>query len=112
MFFFGDPEQTAQTILESVADQCPKISTKPVDKMSEEELKNSLVICRLGLKKGFEADAGTEVVQILTRWHDERLEALVRVSEEFKARVQSGKYKRPKEYLEKRNADIKSESES
>lgn len=112
MFFFGSSEQTARTIIESVANQCPAIEDKPIGDMSEEELRNSLVMHRMGLREGSRIDAGTEVVQILARWHDERLEALMEVSEKFKERVQSGKYKRPKEYLEKRDADVESGSES
>ncbi len=112
MFFFGDPEQVARTIIESISEQGPNTEGIPVSEMSEETLMNSLVMYRLGLKEGFRVDAGVPVIQVLTRWHDERLEALVGMSESFRARVESGKYKTPKEYLEKREAVGKSESES
>ena len=112
MFFFGDPEQVARTIIESISEQGPDTEGTPVSEMSEQVLMDSLVMYRLGLKEGFRVDAGVPVIQVLTRWHDERLKALMGVSESFKLRVQSGKYKTPKEYLEKREASGKSESES
>lgn len=112
MFFFGDPEQVARTIIESITGQGPDTEGTPVSEMSEQVLMDSLVMYRLGLKEGFRVDAGTPVIQVLTRWHNERLEALMSMSESFRDRVESGKYKTPKEYLEKRDATVESESES
>lgn len=117
MFDFGNPEASARTLVESAADNSPGLVDKPIDEMTIEELKRSLVICRMASQMALEEGSGQSTFDIVLDWHDELLKALLAVDKTMRKHVLSHRFPYPRkksqetiDYYRKLVEDAASES--
>ena len=90
MFFFGDPSQTAQLYWENAGYVTgPPLPRKPLDEMTEQELRNVLTYARIAYRNAQNDGAPEEVMSLLLQDHDAAFSALAEASERFRTRVRS-----------------------
>ena len=97
MFVFGEPKDIARTFIEAVEALSPGLGSVPVRDQTEEELKNTIVILRMAIKRAHSEGADEETRGILLHLHDNVFEGLAETSESFCERWNQGLYNYPDE---------------
>lgn len=91
MFFFGNPEDTAQLYWRGATEATgPALADAPLDEMSEQELRIALTYARMAYKAGAKDGASDDVMEVLLREHDAVFVALAEISEKFRSYVKAG----------------------
>lgn len=91
MFFFGNPEDTAQLYWRNATEITgPALADSPLDEMTEKELRIALTYARIAYKAARDDGASEDVMQLLLDEHDKAFVALARVSQQFRDYVQAG----------------------
>lgn len=90
MFFFGSPEDTAALYWKNSTEVTgPTLVDRPLDEMTEKELRVALTYARISYKMALQDGAGDDVVSVLLEEHDKAFQALAEVSERFRLRVKN-----------------------
>ena len=96
MFVFGTAEDTARSLCESVSKAAHGLADKPVDEMSVQEMKQSLVLFSLAAQKAREVGSSEESMYLIIDWYDDVLRELVAVDEGMRKHVLSKRFPYPR----------------
>lgn len=95
MFIFGNPEDTARTLVENFEKVGFGFPDYPVDEQTEYDLKRSITVIDMAVNMALKAGTDEEVVEVLLSWYEEAFTALVAASKAFREFVASGKFQYP-----------------
>jgi hypothetical protein len=88
MFFFGEPEDQAKLYWSgATAKTGPQLADRPLDEMSNDELKIALTYARMACEAAQRDGAPDPTLAILLEQHDAVFEALAQSDEVFRDRV-------------------------
>ena len=93
MFFYGDPQSTAQLYIENkLAQTGPKLPDVHYDEMDEQDLRYAFAYLYGALKNAYKDGADQKVIAILTEDYDAVFQRLAEVSEGFREVVARGRH--------------------
>ena len=94
MFYFGDPAETAQMLLDTAKSEGtgPKFPEKDLSEMTETEHRVAFTYYYIAFHDGKRAGVADEVLDVIMAQYDILFEALAKRSEEFRQAVDGNKH--------------------
>ena len=94
MFYFGDPKDSAQMLLDNVKGEStgPPCPEKDLSEMTEHENRVALTYYYIAFHDGKRAGVASEILDVLMEKYDVLFEALAKRSEEFQNAVDGNRH--------------------
>ena len=94
MFYFGEPEEVAQTYIDSILGITgPKLPDLHYEEMDEQQLRNCFAYLYIATQRAIQEDAEQAVVDVLLEQYDAVFQLLAEASDEFREAVRGRRHR-------------------